>query len=49
MAKGTTAMLAPMVARVSASCTSSALARASAGWAFSIDNAEVSNNMPPPT
>ena len=49
MVSGTTAMLAPMAALVSASCTSSALARASAGWAFSIDKAAVSSNMPPPT
>jgi len=49
MVSGTTAMLAPTAARASAFCTSSALARASAGWALSMDRAEVNSSMPPPT
>ena len=49
MVSGTTAMLAPTAALASASWTSSALARASAGWALSMDSAEVSSSMPPPT
>ena len=45
MVSGTTAMLA----RAEAMLSSSSLVLASAGWAFSMARAAVSNNNPPPT
>ena len=46
---GTTAILAPISARRVVSSISSAFDRASAGWALSMLNEEVSSNIPPPT